>query len=78
MKFKIVIIFLVCIVGTYAAISSQQDIRQAKKGLAYIKNLEKRKTTTIKLKKYFLAQKKEKPFFFANYDEVYTLFLTGF
>lgn len=50
----------------------------AQLGRAYIKTQKKKDLKSIKLKKYFLAIKRTKPFIFTSYDVVYNLYLTAF
>jgi hypothetical protein len=59
-------------------ITSMKNIRQANKGLTYLKDQEKRNTEEVKLKKYYLSQIVKKPSFFSNNNEVYNLYLTVF
>jgi len=61
-----------------AAITKDRDIYYAQQGRAYIRGQTKQKREYIKLKKYFLAKTREKPFFFSSNDVIYNLYLTAF
>ena len=80
MKTRVLIIFLFAIMslGATTNINSMEDIRQANKGLTYLRGQEKSNTQEVKLKKYYLSKIVKEPSFFTNIEEIYDLYLTVF
>jgi len=79
MKLKILIVFLLWTsIHAETHIQKNKELYYAQQGMAYIKRKAKQKSEHIKLKKYFLAKTREKPFFFSSNDVVYNLYLTAF
>ena len=79
MKLKILIILLIwTTIHAETVIKRNIDVRNAQKGVGYIKWQEKKKVKNVKLKKYFLAMTRKTPFIFTSNDVVYELYLAAF
>ncbi len=60
-----------------AKVQTKQDIKKLQQGIHYLQKQVESKTTSVSVKKYFLAKTVQKPSFFGSMDPIYNLYLTS-